>query len=44
MGKARVTAISNKQNHAIFSGYVLQNSENSETTICQVNALMGKLN
>jgi len=35
--------ITNKQTHAICSGYVLQNSENSETTISKVNALMGKL-
>jgi hypothetical protein len=43
MGKASVPAVANKQNLAIFSGCILQNSENSETTICQVNALMGKL-
>jgi hypothetical protein len=43
MEKARMTTIINKQTLAICSGYVLQNSENSETTICKVNALVGKL-
>ena len=43
MEKAWMTTITNKQTHAICSGYVLQNSENSETTISKVNALMGKL-
>jgi hypothetical protein len=38
-----MTSITNKQTLAVCSGYVLQNLENSETTICIVNALMGKL-
>jgi len=43
MEKARMTSITNKQTLAICRGYVHQNSENSETTICIVNALMEKL-
>jgi hypothetical protein len=43
MEKARMASITNKQTLAICSGYVLQNSENSETTISIFNALMGKL-
>jgi len=43
MEKARMTTVTNKQTHAICCGYVLQNSENSETTISKVIALMGKL-
>jgi hypothetical protein len=43
MEKARMTTITNKQTLAVCSGYVLQNSENSEAAICIVNALMGKL-
>ena len=40
MEKARMTSI-NKQTLAICSGYVLQNSENSETTVCIVNGKTG---
>ena len=38
-----MTAIENKQTLAMCSGYGLQNSENSVTTICKVNTLMEKL-
>ena len=41
MEKARMTSITNKQTLAICSGYVLQNSENSETTVCIVNGKTG---